>query len=66
MAAQLAQAVGVSLDHLAGLAGDDQELVQLARKLTNVLTEAQREALAGHLKAVLELALPSPQGAAAE
>lgn len=56
MAAQIAQAVGVPLDQLAGLAEADTELVVLARKLGALLSGAHREALEGHLNAVLELA----------
>lgn len=56
MAAQLAQVVGASLDHLAGLAEAEHELVELARKLASALSEAQREALAAHLRGALELA----------
>jgi hypothetical protein len=56
MAAQLALVVGASLDHLTGLAEADHELVELARKLAPALSEAQREALAAHLRGVLELA----------
>lgn len=55
MAAQLAQAVGVPLDQLAGLAEADTELVVLARKLGAALSGAHREALEGHLNALLEL-----------
>lgn len=43
MAAQLAQAVGVSLDQLTGLAKADTELVRMARKLSDQLPEAQQE-----------------------
>lgn len=56
MAAQLAQAVGASLDQLAGLVGPDHQLVELARKLATVLNEQHREALADHLRMMLELA----------
>ena len=56
MAAQLALVVGASLDHLAGLAEADHELVELARKLALALSDTQREALAAHLRGVLELA----------
>ena len=55
MAAQLAQAVGVPLDQLAGLAEADTQIVVLARKLAAVLSGPHREALEGHLNAVLEL-----------
>ena len=43
MAAQLAQAVGVSLDQLVGLAKADTELVRMARKLSDQLPEARQE-----------------------
>ena len=56
MAAQLARALGTSLDRLARLAAEEPELVELARKLADALSNAQREALEGHLRAVLELA----------
>lgn len=66
MAAQLAQAVGVPLDQLAGFAEADTELVVLARKLGAALSGAHREALEGHLNALLELAngvdLSGPKG----
>jgi hypothetical protein len=56
MAAQLARALGTSLDSLAGLAAEEPELVEFGRKLTDAPSEQQREALEGHLWAVLELA----------
>lgn len=55
-AAQIAQALGVSLDRLTGLAQADHELPELARKLAGTLNEAHRSALEGHLRALLELA----------
>ena len=53
MAAQLAQAVGVSLDQLTGSAKPDTELVRMARKLSDQLTQAQQEPLCAVLAMLL-------------
>lgn len=55
MAAQLAQAVGVSLDQLTGAAMPDTELVRMARKLSDQLTQAQQEQVCAVLGMVLGL-----------
>lgn len=54
MAAQLAQALEISLDQLAGLAEPDTQLVALARRLSTALTpeqQAQLCAVLGWVKA---------------
>ncbi len=56
MAAQLAHAVGVSLDQLTGLAEADTELVELARKLAGALAPEQQKAVGAQLRLLLELA----------